>query len=387
MSLYQIPAALVPATPFYYYDMELLSRTLDQCQKVASAHAYVVHYAMKANVEPPVLALIAARGFGADCVSGWEVEAALAAGFPASKIVFAGVGKTDSEMRYALKHNIFCFNCESLQELEVLDSIATQMGLTARVALRLNPDVEPETHKYIATGQAESKFGISFDEVKHALNNISNYQGIRIVGLHFHIGSGILNFSGFEQLALKVNQINAWFAARGVKIDHLNMGGGLGIDYNDPDGGIVPDFEGYFGVFASTLRPMDGQTVHFELGRSMVAQCGELLTRVLFTKRTASGEQFLIVDAGMTELIRPALYSAHHKIENITAQNEAKNRPTERYFIGGPICESSDVFAYDIEFPHSERGDLLAIRSVGAYGSIMSSHYNLRPTAAAYFSK
>ncbi|MEG1413761.1 MAG: diaminopimelate decarboxylase [Mucinivorans sp.] len=387
MALYKIPNGDVPDTPFYYYDMALLRDTLSCCKSAAKVHDFMVHYAMKANVEKPILQAIALAGFGADCVSGWEVEAALGAGFQASDIVFAGVGKSDREMRYALENDIFCFNCESLQEIQVLNSIALAAGRKARIALRLNPDVEPETHKYIATGQSESKFGISFDEVKHALNNLASYSAIEIIGLHFHIGSGILNFSGFEQLCAKVNLINDWFAARGVRVQHLNMGGGLGIDYQNPDANMVPGFADYFAVFAAGLHLHGSQKVHFELGRSLVGQCGELVSRVLYTKRTASGEQFIIVDAGMTELIRPALYSAHHMIENLTAEASTEKRPTERYYVGGPICESSDIFAYDVEFPHSKRGDLLAIRSTGAYGSIMSSHYNLRPTAAAYFSK
>lgn len=384
MSLYKINGT-IPPTPFYYYDMELLGRTLSACRDQAAAHNFSVHYAMKANVEPPVLRAIAAAGFGADCVSGWEVEVALSNGFKADGVVFAGVGKSDAEMIYALNSDIFCFNCESLQEIEVLNELSTKAGRVARIALRLNPDVEPETHKYIATGQSESKFGISFQEVKQALASLNKLPNIRIVGLHFHIGSGILNFNGFRDLCVKVNEINDWFRAKGIDVEHLNMGGGLGIDYLDPDAGLIPDFEGYFNIFADNLNVRQGQKVHFELGRSLVAQCGELLSRVLFAKSTASGENFLIVDAGMTELIRPALYGAKHKIENVTAQGGS--RPMGRYYIGGPICESSDVFAYDIEFPISQRGDLLAFRSCGAYGSIMSSHYNLRPTAAAYFSE
>lgn len=386
MSLYQIPAtgALeVPATPFYYYDMELLGRTLDACRAEASRYGYTVHYAMKANVEMPVLQAISAAGFGADCVSGWEVEAALAAGFSASDVVFAGVGKSDAEMRYALREDIFCFNCESLGEIEVLNALSAEAGRVARIALRLNPDVEPETHKYVRTGQAASKFGIAPDELREVLANLPRYKNLEIIGIHFHIGSGIMNLSGFEQLCDKVNELNDWFLSQGIDLQHLNMGGGLGIDYDDPTGAPIPDFESYFDIFARKLRVRESQKVHFELGRSLVGQCADLVTRVLYTKRTGSGEQFLIVDAGMTELIRPALYSAKHRIENVSAAGE--NRPVERYYVGGPICESSDIFAYDTEFPVSRRGDVMAIRSVGAYGSIMSSHYNLRPAAPSYF--
>ena len=369
----------VPSTPFYAYDMGVLNRTLQACKKEASARGFAVHYALKANVEGPILRAIAAAGFGADCVSGWEVEAALAHGFRAEDVVFAGVGKSDAEIRSALRADIFCFNCESLEEIEVLNALAAEEGCTARIALRLNPDVEPDTHKYIATGQAESKFGIAPAELDEVLKRWPEYGSLRLVGLHFHIGSGIVNFSGFERLCERANEFNEWFAARGIRIEHLNMGGGLGIDYAHPD--AMPDFAGYFDVFSRGVKPFPGQTVHFELGRSLVAGCGEVVTRVLFTKHTAGGERFVVVDAGMTELIRPALYGASHRIENLSAAG----RERTRVYIGGPICESSDVFAYDIEFPETKRGDVLAIRSCGAYGSIMSSRYNLRPLAPAYF--
>lgn len=380
MPFLQISSPVGP-TPFYNYNMELLERTIAVCKAAADKHNYKVHYALKANVERPILKVIAAAGLGADCVSGWEVQAAVENGFEASKIVFAGVGKSDKEIEYALRQNIFCFNCESLQEIEVLDGIARRMGVVANIALRINPAVEPDTHHYIATGNVQSKFGISYPEVKAAIGRLTELSAIKIIGIHFHIGSGILNFSGFEELAIKANQINDWFFEQGIKVEHLNMGGGLGINYLEPDREPIADFESYFGLFARLLKPRAGQTVHFELGRSLVGQCGELITRVLFTKTTASGEKFLIVDAGMNDLIRPALYSAQHHIENLSGAH----RPKERYYIGGPVCESSDVFAYDIEFVDSKRGDILSIRSAGAYGSIMSSRYNLRPLAPSVF--
>lgn len=385
MSLYQIPTVgNVPATPFYYYDMELLDSTLKSCSTHAALHGYTVHYAMKANIESRILHAIRVAGFGADCVSGWEVEAALAAGFEASQVVFAGVGKSDSEIRYALREDIFCFNCESLNEIEVLNSLAAEVGCVARIALRLNPDIEPETHKYVSTGQATSKFGIAPSELNEVLVNLPEYKNLTIIGIHFHIGSSILNLSSFEQLCHKANELNDWFLSQGIDLQHLNMGGGLGIDYDDPTGTPIPDFETFFNVFARNLRVRPTQKVHFELGRSLVGQCADLVTRVLYSKRTGSGEQFLIVDAGMTELIRPALYSTKHRIEIVSALGE--DRPLQRYYVGGPICESSDIFAYDTELPLSHRGDVMSIRSVGAYGSIMSSHYNLRPSALSYFS-
>lgn len=366
--------------------MELLDRTIDACRAEAAARNYIIHYAIKANDEPEILQKIAATGLGADCVSGWEVTSAIENGFAPQKIVFAGVGKTDAEIRTALEAGIFSFNCESLEEIEVINSIARSMRCRAAIALRINPAVEPQTHKYIATGQSESKFGISYREIRQMIRKMAELEAVKVVGLHFHIGSNIINISNFEQLATKASRINDWFIAQGFDIRHLNMGGGLGINYLNPDAELIPDFASYFDAFSRNLTVREGQTVHFELGRSIVGQCGELITRVLFTKTTASGEQFLIVDAGMTELIRPALYSAKHKIENLSAQYEKRTYRPTRYYIGGPICESSDIFAYDIEFPLSGRGDLLSIRSAGAYGSVMSSAYNLRPRAPKYFS-
>lgn len=371
----------VPATPFYYYDLDLLRRTLESVTTEAGRYGYCVHYAMKANVEPRILREIQRAGLGADCVSGYEVACAVENGFAPEKIVFAGVGKSDREIERAIEAGIFAFNCESLEELEVIDALAAKLGRRVDIALRINPNVRPETHEYISTGQAESKFGISYTEIDQALAKLHMLSHIRIVGLHFHIGSQIRNLASFAELAGRVNEIAAWFASKGVEIKHLNMGGGLGIDYEDPDREPIPDFAGYFRMFHENLRVEPGQTVHFELGRSIVAQCGELITRVLYTKTTAGRAKFAIVDAGMTELIRPALYGAHHRIENLTAGG----RPAGVYSIAGPICESSDVFARDIAFPETRRGDLLAIRSTGAYGSIMASNYNMRPIAPSYF--
>lgn len=385
MSKYTMtPGTQVPSTPFYYYDLDLLRRTLKTATDEARKYGYHIHYAMKANVEPRILREIREAGLGADCVSGYEVKCAVKNGFAPEKIVFAGVGKSDREIEYAIEAGIFAFNCESLQELEVVNELAARQDKRVNVALRINPNVQPETHRYISTGQSESKFGISYTEVDEALGKLHSLSHIRIVGLHFHIGSQIRNMESFAELAVRVNEIAAWFASKGVELKHLNMGGGLGIDYQDPDAEPIPDFAGYFRTFHENLRVAPGQTIHFELGRSIVAQCGELITRVLYTKTTAGGANFAITDAGMTELIRPALYSAHHRIENLTAMTEG--RAMGLYSIAGPICESSDVFARDIEFPESRRGDVLSIRSTGAYGSIMASNYNMRPIAPSLFS-
>lgn len=388
MSRYTLtPGATVPPTPFYYYDLDLLRRTLLAATGEATKYGYHVHYAMKANVEPHILREIQRAGLGADCVSGYEVRCAIENGFAPEKVVFAGVGKSDHEIEYAIRAGIFAFNCESLQELEVVNELAAAQDKVVNIALRINPNVQPQTHKYISTGQSESKFGISYTEVDQALARLHSLSHIRIVGLHFHIGSQIRNMDSFAELAQRVNEIAEWFTAKGIVLQHLNMGGGLGIDYQDPDAEPVPNFAGYFRTFHENLRVAPGQTVHFELGRSITAQCGELITRVLYTKTTAGGSQFAITDAGMTELIRPALYSAHHRIENLTAAAEGTDaRPMGMYSIAGPICESSDIFARDIEFPESRRGDVLSLRSTGAYGSIMASNYNMRPIAPSRFS-
>ncbi len=371
----------VPHTPFYHYDMRLLGETIDAAINHSSRFGYNLHYAVKANADKEILEFIAKKGLGADCVSGWEVDAALKCGFAPDVIVFAGVGKSDQEINFALDNDIFAFNCESLQELEVINELAKNKNKIAQIALRVNPNVHPDTHKYISTGQSESKFGIAYNEINKALESVEVLQNINLKGLHFHIGSQVMTMSFFEELALRAVEITKWFEDKGCKIEHLNMGGGLGVDYDNPMDNPITDFANYFAQFEKHL-PKD-KTVHFELGRSITAQCGELITRVLITKETATGSNYAIVDAGMTELIRPALYGANHKIINLSAKSDELKKPL--YYIGGPICESSDVFAHEIEFPKTNRGDILTIKSAGAYGAVMSSNYNLRPRAKAIF--
>ena len=360
-------------TPCYFYDMELLQKTIDTVVRESSRYGYKVHYAMKANFDARIMAAVKKAGLGADCVSGNEVRMAIGSGIPASDVVFAGVGKSDREIRYALEQNIFAFNCESINELDVINSIAAETGRKARVAFRINPDIDPQTHQNISTGKADSKFGISYTEIDEAIASLGKFHNVEIVGIHFHIGSQIRDMKVFEELALKANDIADWFRQKGITLKHLNLGGGLGIDYDDPDAEPIPHFATYFAIFHKHLKVEQGQTVHFELGRSIVGQCGDLLTRVLYNKKTASGTDVIIVDAGFTDLIRPALYSAKHKIENISSgEGDAV------YTVGGPVCESSDIFARDIHLPITKRGDLLAMRSAGAYGQAMASQYNMR---------
>ena len=368
-------------TPFYYYDTELLRATLHAINTEVSKHeGFVVHYAVKANANPKVLRVIREAGLGADCVSGGEIEAALKAGFAANKIVYAGVGKSDWEIELGLDNDIFAFNVESIPELEVINELAGQKGKTARIAFRINPDVGAHTHANITTGLAENKFGIAMSDMETVIERAAEMQHVKFVGLHFHIGSQILDMSDFEALCNRVNELQTQLENHRIRVENINVGGGLGIDYQHPNRVSIPDFKAYFNTYARHLKLRNGQTLHFELGRAVVAQCGSLITRTLYIKEGAV-KKFAIVDAGVTDLIRPALYQAYHKIENISSEE-----PKETYDVVGPICESTDVFAKQIDLNACHRGDLLAIRSAGAYGEIMASQYNCRKLPVGYTS-
>ena len=368
-------------TPFYYYDTELLRETLRAINQEAQKHeGFHVHYAIKANANPRILRIIREAGLGADCVSGGEIEACVRAGYPTSKIVYAGVGKSDWEINIGLDNDIFCFNVESIPELEVINELAAAKGKVARVAFRLNPNVGAHTHANITTGLAENKFGIDMRDMLTVIEEASRMEHIRFVGLHFHIGSQILDMGDFEALCNRVNELQNELERHRITVEHINVGGGLGVDYQHPNRVCIPDFKSYFDTYAKKLKLRPGQTLHFELGRAVVAQCGSLITRTLYIKK-GSVKQFCIVDAGFTDLIRPALYQAYHKIENITS-----DEPTEAYDVVGPICESTDVFAKQIDLNRCHRGDLIAIRSAGAYGEIMASQYNCRPLPQGYMS-
>lgn len=368
-------------TPFYYYDAELLRQTLRAINNEASRHeGFVVHYAVKANANPKVLRIIREAGLGADCVSGGEVEASIKAGFPNYKIVFAGVGKSDWEINIGLDNEIFCFNVESIPELEVINELAAAKGKVARIAFRLNPNVGAHTHANITTGLAENKFGIDMNDMLTVIAEAEKMTNVKFVGLHFHIGSQILDMGDFEALCNRVNDLQDLLEKHRIRVEHINVGGGLGVDYAHPNRLPIPDFKDYFDTYAKKLKLRNGQTLHFELGRAVVAQCGSLITRTLYVKKGAV-KKFAIVDAGFTDLIRPALYQAYHKIENITSEE-----PLQAYDVVGPICESTDVFAKQIDLNGTKRGDLLAIRSAGAYGEIMASQYNLRRLPIGYMS-
>ncbi len=368
-------------TPFYYYDTELLRQTLRAITEETRQHeGWCVHYAVKANAHPGVLRIIREAGLGADCVSGGEIEASLRAGFPGSKIVFAGVGKSDWEIDLALDNDIFSFNVESIPELEVINELAGRKGKTARIALRINPDVGAHTHANITTGLAENKFGIAMGDMEQVIARAGDMPHVRFVGLHFHIGSQILDMGDFEALCNRINALQDQLERHRITVENINVGGGLGVDYQHPNRVNIPDFKAYFGTYAKKLKLRSGQTLHFELGRAVVAQCGSLITRTLYIKEGAA-KRFCIVDAGMTDLIRPALYQAYHKIENLSSEE-----PCEAYDVVGPICESSDVFGKHIDLNRCHRGDLIAIRSAGAYGEIMASQYNCRPLPHGYLS-
>ncbi len=428
------------ATPFWYYDMDVFRKTVKLAASLSERYGIGAHYALKANVEPRLVSYIASKGFGADCVSGNEVKYAVESGFARSSIVFAGVGKSDKEISDALDMGIGCFNVESLMEMQVIDAIAASKGVRANVSLRINPNIDAHTHRYVTTGLYENKFGISRHEFEAAIDILKGSKALDFKGLHFHIGSQITDVEPVYSLECeRAVEIVEWFEAHGMEVGSIDLGGGLGVDYDEPDENPVPDFEKWFSIIDRKLRRRPEQSVSIEPGRSMVAQCGSLITRVLFVK---SGETktFLIMDAGMNDLIRPALYGAYHKIENLSAHyartesaglsakfssaetSESEDltrhhqmpageqrsgglalgcarrpdRPLEKgvggieserlYDIVGPVCESSDVWGEGRELPYSKRGDILAIRSTGAYGSVMSSRYNLRDLAPAVFS-
>ena len=366
-------------TPFYYYDTQLLDQTLAAISQETSKHeGYHLHYAVKACANPKVLRHIKDAGMGADCVSGGEIQACLDAGFPAGEIVFAGVGKSDWEIELGLNAGIQYFNVESIPELEVINDIAARMGKTARVSFRINPNVGAHTHANITTGLAENKFGIAMEDMERVIAMAQSMSNVSFVGLHFHIGSQILEMNDFVDLSIRVNELQDRLNAQGITVENINVGGGLGVDYADPNKNPIPDFKSYFDTYATYLKLRPGQHLHFELGRAVVCQCGSLVTRCLYVKK-ATHKQFVIVDAGMTDLIRPALYDAYHRIENITS-----TAAEETYDVVGPICESSDVFAKDYVMNGTKRGDIIVMRSAGAYGEIMASGYNCRPLPKGY---
>ena len=370
------------STPFYYYNLNLLQQTLQEIKKHGLSKGYHIHYALKANPHLKLLELIKNAGLSADCVSGGEVQRAIDAGFEPNQIAFAGVGKRDSEIQLGLDQDILCFNVESIEELKVINELARASDKKARVALRLNPNVDAKTHKYITTGLKENKFGINEEDLPLMFELVPQLTHIDLVGIHFHIGSQIENLEPFKKLCFRANELNDLFETNGFNLSIINVGGGFGISYSNPDEQSVPDFKHYFETFEQFINLKPHQELHFELGRAITGQCGNLITKVLYTK-TGREKNFAIVDAGMTELIRPALYQAEHEIQLL---NHTTNRTEKEYDVVGPICESSDLFRSDYKLPELKRGDYLAIKSCGAYGEVMKSNYNLRHDIGTVFS-
>lgn len=380
-------------TPFYYYDVEVLKQTLDLLKKESDKYGFIVHYATKANANNKILDIIRSYGLGADCVSGNEIKKAIECKFNPNHIVFAGVGKSDAEINIALDHSIFCFNCESLQEMEVINELAKAKGTIASIALRINPNVNANTHKYITTGLEENKFGINLWELENVITALKELKNLKLIGLHFHIGSQITDIGSFKTLCIRVNEIQSWFVSHKITIENINVGGGWGVDYHEPDKNRFLDFAAYFKLYNDFLELRPGQKVHFELGRAVVAQCGTLISRVLYIKKGVN-TNFAILDAGMTELMRPALYQAYHKIENLSRSEQPNDNVTLsgveghqlKYDVVGPICESSDCFGKAVNLPETFRGDIIALRTAGAYGEVMSSAYNLRDRVKSFYS-
>lgn len=367
-------------TPFYYYDMELLNRTLQTIKEETIKYGFTEHYAIKANANPTILKTIASYGFGADCVSGGEIIAAIDAGFDPNKIVFAGVGKADWEIETAIDSNIFCFNVESLPEIEVINQIAEKKGKTVNIEIRVNPNIDAHTHAKITTGLNENKFGINLTQLPSVIEQIKSMSNLNLIGLHFHVGSQITDLKVFENLCNVAVELLNELEKKGISFSNINFGGGLGVDYQNPDANPMPSFKEYFALFNAKSQSLKGKNIHFELGRAVVAQCGTLISRVLYVKEGET-KKFAILDAGFTDLIRPAMYDAYHRIENLSS-----NGKQDIYDVVGPICESSDVFGKERTLNTTQRGDLIAIRTAGAYGEVMASEYNLRKLPNAVFS-
>ncbi|MCH4896544.1 diaminopimelate decarboxylase [Marinilabiliaceae bacterium JC040] len=366
-------------TPFYYYDIDLLNRTLEYIQSEANKYNFNIHYAIKANSNTKILKHISSFGFGADCVSANEIEQSIQCGFNPNSIVYAGVGKADWEIELAINNNIQCFNCESIPEIEIINEIALKKNKKVDIAIRINPNIDAKTHKYITTGIEDSKFGINFNEIDAVLETIKKLKNLNLIGLHFHIGSQISDMNIFKDLCIRINEIHKIINDKGILLKSINVGGGLGVDYDNPENNI-PDFKSYFSIFNQYLNKVKGQSIHFELGRSIVANCGTLISKVLYIKESAN-KKFAILDAGMNDLLRPALYNAKHKILNLSSKDKL-----EKYDIVGPVCESSDSFGKDIMINKASRNNYIAIKSTGAYGESMASRYNLRNLTNVVFS-
>ena len=367
------------STPFYYYDLDILEKNLLNLKNTLKPFNKV-HFSVKSNTNPRILSVIKNFNLGIDAVSANEIKHCINLGFTPRDIVFAGVGKSDEEIEYGIINNISYFNVESLQELEVIDSISKKFSKKTTVSIRINPNIKSETHKKIQTGSSDDKFGIDLNDISH-IPKLRKLENINIRGLHFHIGSQIINLKPFHDLCKISNEILNYLRENDIKIKNINVGGGLGIDYEYPENNLLSNFKEFINLFNNEIRLDKNQSIHFELGRSIVGQCGFLISKILYSKKSYD-KNFLILDSGMNNLIRPALYNSKHKISNLTS----KNSDHLNYDVAGPICESSDTFAKDYRLVKSIRGDLIAIHSCGAYAESMSSNYNLRDNINSYYS-
>ena len=365
-------------TPFYVYSTATLSRHFNVFADALRGMNAMVCYAVKANSNQAVIRTLAALGAGADVVSGGELARALKAGIKTHKIVFSGVGKSAVEIEAALNAGIKQLNVESEPELERISAIATRLGVVAPVALRVNPDVDAGTHEKITTGKLENKFGIEWTRAHEVYKKAANMPGIKAQGLAMHIGSQLLDLQPFREAYVRAGDLVAMLRADGLSVETLDIGGGLGIPYGDEDEADAPDPESYAEIVRDTVGNL-GVELILEPGRMITGNSGLLVTRVVYVKE-GSTKTFLIVDAGMNDLIRPTLYNAFHKIVTVAAPDKDGERVNVD--IVGPICETGDSFAKDRRLPPVNAGDLLAMRTAGAYGAVQSSTYNTRPLVA-----
>jgi len=360
-------------TPFYLYSYRTLIRHCHSLHRAFGDMPHLTCYSMKANGNLALLHILAQEGIGVDIVSGGELHRALLAGFPPERIVYSGVGKKDEEIRYALETGILAFNVESVPELMRINNIAGEMVMTARIAFRINPNVDPKTHPYIATGMKKNKFGISHDQALETFKLAAGLNHVKVVGIDAHIGSQITRVKPFVESAERLVNLAEQIRSEGIQLEYIDIGGGLGIRYSEEE---PPEPSELVQAILPVLK-RTGLRVIFEPGRSLMGNVGILVTKVLYVKETTY-KTFLIVDASMTDMIRPSLYDAHHRIEPVV---RAK-KDTLFADIVGPVCESGDFLARDREIERVDQGDLLALMSAGAYGFVMASNYNARPRAA-----
>ncbi len=359
-------------TPFYCYSTATLERHYRVFAEAFADVPSMVCYSVKANSNQAVIATLAQLGAGADVVSGGELKRARRAGVPADKIMFSGIGKTAAELTFALDENVFCVNVESEAELELLSTIAVSKGKAAHVSVRVNPDVDPKTHAKIATGKAENKFGIPISRARDVYAQAAKLPGLRVAGVDMHIGSQIVELDPFDDAFALLSDFVRMLRGDGHAISHVDLGGGLGIPYRE-DNDPPPDPLAYAQVVKRATRGLDCRLI-FEPGRMIVGNAGILVSRVIYPKR-GEAKNFVIVDAGMNDLIRPTLYEAHHDIRPVA---EPKPGAWVRADVVGPVCESGDFLALDRDLPELEAGDLIAVMTAGAYGAVQSGTYNTR---------